>query len=577
MEKSKIKVLVIDDDSSIREFLLLLLTEQGYDVLTAESAEEGLGSLKNDSPDFIFTDVVMPGKSGLGMLKELDEANSKVPIIIMTGTGSMQMAIEAAKFEAFEYIEKPFDVEDIISIAKRASMVNDHSQDTNTVEFGLSGSTGSGEIIGKSIAIQKVFKQIGKILRNPLLPPVLLLGEFGVGKNLIARVIHNSGSNKDGPFIKLNCSAMKEELLESELFGINSNENNRLIEKKIGKIELASGGSLLINEISEMPLQLQAKLLEVMNEGRYSRLNSSKELKMKVRFIATANEDLFNKIEARTFKEDLFYRLSTHTIIVPPLRERGVDIPLLANSFLKEEALKVRKSVDNISQAYLKRLKGYSFPGNVSELKNLIEQSVLNARSDTLLLDDLPSFFYRTGGERSRSSEEKQLDRKLAAILFTDLEGFSRLMGNNEEQALILLDKHNQIVSKYVMKNNGQIIKYIGDAVMASFASAVHATQCAIEIQRELLKRNTAQASSHKVMIRIGIHVGDVVIKGGDVFGDGVNIASRIEPLSDPGGICISQDVYNQVRNQINIKTESIGLKKLKNIKSPLVIYKIKI
>jgi len=515
MEKSKLKVLVIDDDSSLREFLHLLLTEQGYDVLTAENAEEGLDSLNKNSPDFIFSDVVMPGKSGLGMLKELDEANSRVPVIIMTGTGSMQMAIEAAKFEAFEYIEKPFDVEDIISIAKRASKVSDHSQYTNTFDFSILGTTDSSEIIGKSTAIQKVFKAIGKILRTPMSSPVLLLGEIGVGKNLIARVIHDSGPNKDKPFIKLNCSAVRQELLESELFGIKSNENSGEIEKKIGKIELASGGSLLINEIFEMPLQLQAKLLEVINEGRYSRLNSSKELIVKVRFIATANKDVFKKIKTNTLKEDLFYRLSTQTITVPPLREREEDMPLLANTFLKEAALKVRKSVDKISQAYLERLKGYSFPGNVSELKNLIEQSVLNARSDILLPDDLPSFFYKTGSEESRSSEEKQLDRKLAAILFTDLEGFSRLMGKNEEQALILLDKHNQIVSKYVMKNNGQIIKYIGDAVMASFGSAVHATQCAIEIQRELLIRNISRDSSHKVMIRIGIHVGDVIIKGG--------------------------------------------------------------
>lgn len=577
MENSKLKVLVIDDDSSIREFLSLLLTEHGYDVLTAENAEEGLDTIKNNSPDFIFIDVVMPGKSGLGMLKELDEANSNLPVIIMTGTGSMETAIEAAKFEAFEYIEKPFDVEDIISIAKRASKVSSNSQDTDTVDFSLSGATDSGQIIGKSTAIQKVFKQIGKILRNPLWSPVLLLGEFGVGKDLIARTIHNSGSNKDGPFIKLNCSAVGQELLESELFGINNNGNNSEFKKKIGKIELANGGSLLIDEIFEMPLQLQAKLLEVINEGRYSRMNSSKELKVEVRFIATAKEDLFKMIKAKTFKEDLFYRLSTNTIMVPPLREREEDMPLLANTFLKEAALKVRKSVDKISQDYLEQLKGYSFPGNVSELKNLIEQSVSNARSDTLLPDDLPSFFNKTGSEESRSSEEKQLERKLAAILFTDLEGFSRLMGKNEEQALILLEKHNQIVSKYVMKNNGKIIKYIGDAVMASFGSAVHATQCAIEIQRELLIRNIEQDSIHKVIIRIGIHVGDVIIKGGDVFGDGVNIASRIEPLSDPGGICISQDVYNQVRNQININIESIGQKKLKNIESPVAIYKIKI
>ena len=577
MGKSKLKVLVIDDDLSVRGLLLQLLTEEGYEVLTAEDVEEGLNSLKNDSPDFILCDVVMPGKSGLIMLKELDEVKSRVPVIIMTGTGSMRTAIEAAQFEAFEYIEKPFSVEDIKAVAKRASEVSGHRQETNAVGFSLTKETDSGEIIGKSAAIQKVFKQIGTILRTPISSPVLLLGEIGVGKDLIARVIHDSGSNKDEPLITVNCNAVRQELLESELFGTDAKGSNGQGDNKIGKIELAGGGSLLINEISEMSLLLQAKLLEVINEGRYSRLNSSKELKSKVRFIATANEDLFEKIKAKTFKEDLYYRLSTHTIIVPPLREREEDIPLLANTFLKEAALKVRKSVDKISEGYLERLKGYSFPGNVSELKNLIGQSVLNARSDTLLPDDLPILFDKSDREKSKSSEEKQLDRKLAAILFTDLEGFSRLMGKNEEQALILLDKHNQIVSKYVMKNNGQIIKYIGDAVMASFGSAVHATQCAIEIQRELLKRNTAQASSHKVMIRIGIHIGDVIINGGDVFGDGVNIASRIEPLSDPGGICISQDVYNLVRNQININTESIGQKKLKNIKSPVAIYKIKI
>jgi len=245
LKLSHSRVLVIDDDPSIREVLVLLLTEQGYEVLTAENAEEGLNSLKNDSPNFIFSDVVMPGKSGLSMLKELDEANSKVPVIIMTGTGSMRTAIEAAQFQAFEYIEKPFDVDQIISVAKKASEVSRVKKASDTIDSDIAQHSDSHEIIGKSVVIKEIFKQIGMVLRTPMSSPVLLLGEIGVGKGLIARVIHNSGSTKDGLFITLNCSAVREELFESELFGIDAKGNNGKNENKIGKIELAGGGLLI--------------------------------------------------------------------------------------------------------------------------------------------------------------------------------------------------------------------------------------------------------------------------------------------------------------------------------------------
>jgi len=579
----KSEVLVIDDDPAIRELLLQILSGEGFKTLTAESAEEALEFLKEHSPDFIFSDIIMPGKSGLDMLRELNEANSDIPIIIMTGTGNMRTAIEAAQFDAFDYIEKPFDIEQIISAAKIAYKVRNIRKEIVSTEFDIVPSSDSEEIIGKSQAIQTVFKQVGKILKTSQSTPVIIEGETGTGKNLVAKVIHTSSFNHNEPIITVDCSAIEKEYLEIELFGSEDDEGDGRNKIQDGKIGQAGNGTLILNEISEIPKLVQAKLLKVVKNRKYQRINSSEAFDIKARIIVTTKKDLKKLIKDGLFRADLYYRLSVYAIQIPPLRNRKEDITLLSQFFLKDASSNMHKSVNSITNSFIDRLNEYDFPGNVRELKNIINQAVMNARANQLMPEDLPDLDgqMKTNGDHSfdgdSSQGKKAQERQLSAIMFTDIKGFSKMMGEDEQKALTLLEEHDQLIYKEIAEYNGSLIKHIGDAVMATFTSSVYAVQCAVAIQKVLAERNSHLEKEEMLLLKIGIHIGDVVIKENDAFGDGVNIASRVEEFSEPGGICISQDVYNQVRNQLHISTEDIGSQKLKNINSEVRIYRVNV
>lgn len=575
------KILIIDDDPSILYLLEQVLSLEGYQVLKTENAEKAHSILKTHQVDVVITDVSMPGKSGIQLLKELNQSDPELPVIIMTGVGTMQTAIEASRFDAYEYVTKPFDTEEIISLLKRLSERLLTRKRVSNFEAKPAGDNLFGEIVGKSPAIQRVFKQIGKVLKTPVSTPVLLLGESGTGKGLAASVIHHSGDDHNEQFLRISCAATQESLLDGEMFGYSEDSSSEADEEKVGYLELAGSGTVFIDEIDEMPLQIQNKFLRVLEERVFYRIGSSNEVGLHARVIAATNRDLTEEIRKNRFRNDLYYRLNDQIIILPPLRKRKEDIPLLAVTFLNEASRKVGKSVNKISSMFMEQLISYDYPGNVRELKNVISHSVLMARSNVLLPEDLSYYStqvvieHEDTGIGQKGLMDGSQERKLSAILFTDIIRFSQMMGEDEGRALSLLEEHDRLVEEMVCKHKGVILKHIGDSVMASFASAVHAVSCAVKIQTALARRNMVMPDSEQILIRIGIHIGDVVIKGYDIIGDGVNIAARIEPLCDPGGICISQDVLNQVRNQLDIKTESLGLRELKNIQSPVHIYKV--
>ena len=574
------KILVIDDDIDILDIFKQLLIPKEFEVITVDNAEEGFELTIKHKPDLIFLDNLLPGKSGLKLLSDLQDHDPNLPVIIMTGAGTMRTAVEAAKSQAFDYILKPFDTERILLLVDDAMALNNQNLKIEISSEKQMDNIRPNELIGNSEPMLKIFRQIAEASKTDNSYPILILGESGTGKNLVARAIHEFSDNLDMPFERINCATISESDLEIEMLGTrldNSDESNSVK----GKFESAGDGTIYFDKIDEMSLNNQRILLHAIEERRYLKNSYSTAFPLNARIITASRKDMTSKIMRNSFREDLYFKLKAFTILMPPLRDRKEDIPLLVSNFTKGASGKYKKRVRGISEEYLKKLLVYSYPGNVSELQYIVEQSVLRSHSMHLKPEDLPPSFNYTNSE-SGYPESKRLishlsaqERRLTAILFTDIKEYSKMMGEDEERTLKLLDEHNKIVDESVEKFNGVRVKRIGDSVMAVFASAVHAVQSAIEIQRTLERRNMDLDESEKLLMRIGIHLGDVVIDGDDAYGNGVNIAARIESHAEPGGICISQDIYNQVYNQMEINAENMGPKLLKNISSEVNMYKV--
>ena len=576
------KILVIDDDNDILVIFKQLLIPKGYEVITVDNAEEGFELTLKHNPDLIFLDNLLPGKSGLQLLNDFQEHDPNLPVIIMTGVGTVRTAVESVKSEAFDYILKPFDTERIISLVNEAMALKDSNLNFEISDQKPMDVIAPDELIGKSEPMLRVFRQIAEATKTNKSLPILILGEDGTGKNLVASAIHEFSDNVDDLFEKINCATISDSDLQIKMLG---SQNDNLGKSRIvkGKLESSGDRTIYLENIDEMSMSNQRKLLHAIEERKYLKNNDSTPFLLNARIITASSKNLTSKIMENSFREDLYFKLNAFTILLPPLRERKEDIPLLVSNFTKVANGKYKKRVRGISEEYLEKLLVYNYPGNVRELVYIVDQSVLRSHSMHLQPEDLPPSFNYTNGE-SGYPENKRLishlsaqERRLTAILFTDIKEYSKMMGEDEERTLNLLDEHNKIVDESVEKNNGVRVKRIGDSVMAVFASAVHAVQCAIEIQRTFKLRNMDLDKSEKLLMRIGIHLGDVVINGDDAYGNGVNIASRIESLAEPGGICISQDIYNQVHNQMDINAERIGQRILKNIRAEVVIYKVHI
>ena len=371
MSKSVPLVYVVDDDASVREALSSLIRSVGWRVEAFASAQEFLAHPQTDAPSCLVLDVQLPGLSGLDLQQELAKADIQIPIIFLTGHGDIPTSVRAIKAGALEFLTKPFNDEDLLDAIQQGIARNQRAQkqreDLASQKF--------GDIVGTSAALRNVLNQVEVVA--PTDSTVLLLGETGTGKEVIARAILNVSSRSNRPFVKLNCAAIPSGLLESELFGHEKGAFTGAVSQKIGRFELANGGTLFLDEVGDIPLELQPKLLRVLQEQEFERLGSTRTIRVDVRLIAATNRDLAQMASEKQFREDLYFRLNVFPIRIPPLRERPGDIPLLVHYYVDKYAQRMNKQIDSTPEATMAALYNYSWPGNIRELQNLIERSVI--------------------------------------------------------------------------------------------------------------------------------------------------------------------------------------------------------
>jgi two-component system nitrogen regulation response regulator GlnG len=384
-------ILIIDDDDDLRYSLKRVLSGRKYNVVEASSGEEGLIMAEKHSPQVILLDNRMKGMSGMEALQHLRGINPNAMIILMTAYGTTQTTIEAMKFGAFDYIMKPFDMKKILSLtdAALASSVDlDRASAAEEKAKGISQEDIEGGIIGSSAAMQTVFKMIGQVAASDV--TVMVTGESGTGKELIARAIYQNSLRSQKPYIAVNCAAIPENLIESELFGHEKGSFTGATSQRIGKFELCDGGTIFLDEIGDMALSTQTKILRALQEGEIQRVGSSETIKVNVRMLAATNKPLEEMVKEKTFREDLYYRLNVVRIQLPPLRERMEDVPQLIDFVLKRLARDSKADTKSISPEALGVLTKYKWPGNVRELENLIYRSAVMAQGETILIKDLP-------------------------------------------------------------------------------------------------------------------------------------------------------------------------------------------
>ncbi len=381
----RVKILVIDDDESLRRVLEYNLAQEGYAVLSAASGEQGLELLKKEGADLVVTDVRMPGMDGLQVLEGVRKVDPSIQVIILTAFGTIEMAVEAMKAGAFHYISKPFNRDELKLTLKKALQLKELERENVTLRQELKERTGLDTILAESPQMSQVIELVTRVA--PTETTVLILGESGTGKELIARAIHGSSLRAQGPFVTVNCAAIPENLLESELFGHVKGAFTGAIRDRVGKFEAAEGGTIFLDEIGEMRPELQVKILRVLEERTLERVGDNKLIRVDVRVLAATNKDLTKAIQAGEFREDLYYRLNVVPLQIPPLRERRQDIRPLAQHFLKRLGASPRLT---IAPEAFRALETYEWPGNVRELENALERAMIFHREDVITLADLP-------------------------------------------------------------------------------------------------------------------------------------------------------------------------------------------
>src|SRR5688572_21763470 len=383
--------MIVDDEEAARYGMRRALTTFGYNISEAGSAEAARALLKQHEPDLLLLDVNLPGMSGLDFLRELKTANGNAPlVIIITAHGSERMAVEAVKAGAYDYLSKPFELDDLRLVVKNAAETVQLRRENYSLRRRIEVERSQrGALIGASEAMQRVRSMIDKVAETDA--TVLVRGESGTGKELVARELHERNSvRRNSSFVAVNCAALPSELIESELFGHEKGAFTGAAAKREGKFEQADGGTLFLDEIGDMSSNVQAKLLRALEERRIERLGGNESIPVDVRIVSATHRPLEQEITAGHFRADLFYRLRVVTIEIAPLRERREDIPLLAETFLRNAAERYELPVRPIAQAALRRLLEYNWPGNIRELKNTIDRAVILAEGDELSARDLP-------------------------------------------------------------------------------------------------------------------------------------------------------------------------------------------
>lgn len=428
-------ILIVDDEPSILQSLSGLLTDEGFEVITANNGYEALKVIDTEAPDLVMLDIWMPGIDGMETLKEIKKNSTALPVIIITGHGNVETAVKATKLGAFDLIEKPLNIDKVIVAINNALNFRRLEEENRylrkkTIE--------KHSISGDSEPVQALKMQIATVA--PTESWVLIKGENGTGKELVARTIHQLSPRAESPMIDINCAAIPETLIESELFGHEKGAIAGSSTKKRGKFELANTGTMFLDQIGDMSLVTQAKILRVLDEKKFQRVGGGRELTTDVRVIAATNKDLEVEIENGTFREDLYYRLNVVPIEVPPLRDRAKDIPALTEIFLAEAAASNREKRKTIAANALDILSKYTWPGNVRELKNLIERLAIMVQKDTITIKDLPAnlsdpktavgqLFSIEGMEQARLAFEAEYVRKKLAAHDNDVSKTAKAIG----------------------------------------------------------------------------------------------------------------------------------------------------
>jgi len=381
----KPRILVIDDEAAIRDSLRMILEYEHYEFLGAASGPEGISLIKRDTPDLVVLDIKMPGMSGLETLAEIRKVDEAVPVAMISGHGTITDAMQATRLGAFDFIEKPFTSERVLVTVAKGLEVRELRQENRELKLAMEAKY---EIVGESPALRTVLEAVKRAA--PTNATVMLLGESGVGKELVARTIHKNSPRAGQRFIQVNCAAIPEELIESELFGHEKGSFTGATEKQIGKFEQADRGTIFLDEVGDMSPKTQAKVLRVLQEQEVERLGSARTIKVDVRVIAATNKDLEEGIQRGEFREDLFFRLNVIPIVVPPLRDRRGDIPLLVQHFAKRISDEHNLKPKRFEARAMEALQRYRWRGNIRELRNAVERAMIMTPGDIVRVEDLP-------------------------------------------------------------------------------------------------------------------------------------------------------------------------------------------
>ncbi|HNZ04495.1 MAG TPA: sigma-54 dependent transcriptional regulator [Myxococcota bacterium] len=382
------RLLIVDDEMGALNSLVDIFQTENFDVVAADSAESALEVFRSQEFDVVLTDLRMGALDGMDLLKAVKTFRPDVEVVIMTAFGTIEKAVEAMREGAYDFVQKPLKRPLVVRSVTRAAEKAGLMAENRSLRAQIEAMSGEHKLIGTSAAIHKVMETVGQVA--PASTTVLVLGESGTGKELVAREIHRRSDRTSGPFVAINCAAIPDTLLESELFGHERGAFTGAFARREGRFKMADGGTLLLDEIGELNPLMQVKLLRVLQEGEFERLGGTQTLKVNVRLVASTNRNLKEMVGAGTFRADLYYRLNVISIVLPPLRERLEDVPLLAQHFLTRYAEKNRKNIRAISREATDLMMTYDWPGNVRELENTIEHAVVLTRGDTIRAEDLP-------------------------------------------------------------------------------------------------------------------------------------------------------------------------------------------
>ncbi|MEJ2535463.1 MAG: sigma-54 dependent transcriptional regulator [Calditrichia bacterium] len=413
MKMKPYKILIVDDELSVRTSLKEWFLEEGFTVETAESGEDALNKMHTGPYDLILLDIKMPGMDGITLQKKIKEIDEDAIIIIMTAYASVDTAVEALKLGAFDYVTKPFDPDDLSQLIRNALKQKELTSENVQLKEKISELSGVDDIIGQSEEMKRVFEMVDTVAETD--STVLIRGESGTGKELIARAIHSRSKRRYFPIVAVNCGAIPETLLESELFGHEKGAFTGAQYRRKGKLELANGGTLFLDEIGDISFKMQIDLLRVLEGKRFTRLGGSEEISVDFRLICATNKNLEKLVEEEKFRDDLYYRINVFSIFLPPLRKRKSDIIMLANHFIQKYARSMGKPKKSIASNVQEMMLEYSWPGNVRELENAIERAMVIGKGPEITIEDLPLHINTT--EKSNSGKVKLSDLEKDHIL----------------------------------------------------------------------------------------------------------------------------------------------------------------